>query len=181
MKLLLNSGGLDSCVAAYLNKGCVSLFIDLGEPNTEYARKAAQRTAELYCSEHYEVKLDGINQVNTNGYTHIPMRGKIIWVLGVAKAWELKIPTVISGMKSDSNTDDAIEKFNAMVDTLTFPRPDILPEVENVLFGYTTIKEVLALAPGVDVSHTISCNKNPACGECYKCKERRELGIEEVR
>ena len=181
MKLLLNSGGLDSCVAAFLNKGCVSLFIDLGEPNTEYARKAAKRTAELYCSDHYEVKLEGINQVVTKGYTHIPMRGKIIWVLGVAKAWELGIPTDISGMKADSNPKGTIEIFDQMVDTLQFPRPDVLPMVEDVLFDYKTIKEVLEAAPGVDISHTISCNKNPACGECYKCKERKELGIEEKR
>jgi len=179
--LLLNSGGIDSCVAAYLNNGCVSLFIDFGEPNTKYARKAALRTAELYCSKHYEVKLKGIHQVETNSYTHIPMRGKLIWIIGVAKAWELGLAEVISGMKSDSNRDDAIDKFNAMTDTLIFPRPKVIPQIKNVLFRYKTIKDVLSVAPNVDITHTISCNKNPVCRKCYKCRERKELGIEEKR
>lgn len=183
--LLLNSGGLDSCVAAFLMKRegrrTVSLFLGLDEENREYGRAAAAKTAALYCDDHIEVEVPGIHPVTTKGYYHIPMRGKLIWVYGIAKAWELKIPDVVSGMKSDSNSDDAVEKFNAMVNCLKFPRPEILPQIKNVLFGYETMKEVLELTPGIEVGHTVSCNRHPPCGECYKCRERIGLGLEEDR
>jgi len=179
--ILLNSGGVDSRVAAKISKdeGYVlhSLFIHANFHNDTKTIPAAKKTAELYCVDHYEfeypIDLWMEKKVIMNEkeikWWGIPYTGWMAYIIGAQYAMFKGYPTIISGMKNEGRK--VVEYVEKLADFMTNPTEIIAP-----VFKMSS-KEVIELAKRekIPLKDTWSCNRFPACERCTACKKRKDI------
>lgn len=192
--LLLNSGGLDSLVVAnYLNgtgNELYSLYVDLGQMNSERAKISAKRIADKYCTLGHEIitvssdlrdTFSTSNGLIKNSYKrNVPTNPVVIIGLGVILAYNLDIKYISTGHKADTgrNVNDFRESVYNLIQN-NFREPRILM---NPIGHFTTFEETLkkAFDEGLtleEINLTVSCPEIEPCGKCVKCKGRNSHGL----
>ena len=187
--VLLNSGGIDSRVAAAIaSKGgwsLTSLYIDNNPHNHDRAIRAAQRTADLYCTEHVvmpfpmDLTLLGDKRPSDKLPGAIGYSSIVTIVLGAAFARHRQIDNVISGTKNDvwsgdgwkTHLQDLFSCFSLYSKGHTY--------FHTPVEEYKTVQMIVEKAKklGVPLEDTVSCGHPTPCGICNKCTQRVKLGL----
>jgi 7-cyano-7-deazaguanine synthase in queuosine biosynthesis len=184
--ILLNSGGIDSRVAAAIARNTlelVSLYIDCNPHNRSRALPAAEKTASLYCTEHVvipfpmDIVLLGDKRPSSGLPGGIGYSSLFCTVIAASYAkWRGDIDCIVAGTKKDAWAADWKEKLAELLACYKFHQaPMFFSPVEDLL----TVHDVVAKATelGVPIDDTASCGADVPCGVCGKCKERKELGL----
>lgn len=178
--ILLNSGGIDSRVVACLAQNAGyrlhSFFVDSNEKIRDVARPAAQKTADLYCSDHFVFPYPVDWCIERGGGkfgTTYPLL--MSHTLGAQYALFNGIGVIFSGQKSEGTPDDFITPMNWQLShALQHKKVVAYAPLYNRAFA-----EVVELAKqfSVPLEDTYSCGKVPACGKCFTCKKRASVGL----
>ena len=173
--VLLNSGGIDSrvCAAIMQDKDWKlhSLHLPFNPHNKGAARKAARRTAELYCVGHYEAREPDNWVTMFKGFQGLPHTGIYVHLMGAIYAVSKGFEWVVSGYRKDVMAFDWTSDLTNLLsaskvhEPATFSMP--LKEESAGDAGLRIAKEL-----GVDISDTHSCWTDPPCGTCHKCSAR---------
>jgi len=177
--VLLNSGGIDSRVAAAIMTGedygwqLHSLHIPFNPHNRKACKGAAKRTAEMYCVDHEVSRRpdDWMMHMHERGFKHLPHTGIYTHLLAAIYAHSHEIPYVVSGIRKDVMQEDWRGKFIDLLSMskLTKPAVIVMPLLEETAADAGVR---LAMELDVDISDTHSCWTDPACGTCHKCSTR---------
>jgi 7-cyano-7-deazaguanine synthase in queuosine biosynthesis len=175
--VLLNSGGIDSRVAAHIMTSedygwhLHSLHIPFNPHNKGACRKAAQKTARQYCVEHYEAREPDNWITQFKGFWGLPHTGIYVHLMGAIYAVSKDIQWVVSGYRKDVMAFDWTRTLTELLSASKVHRPAaiVMPLKESVAAdaGIRMAKDL-----DVDISDTHSCWTDPPCGTCHKCKAR---------
>lgn len=183
--IVLNSGGIDSRLVAAQMQGMGwelhGLYVDYGQANREGALPAAQKTADLYCEGRLKVVPYPDFRCEKNdhmpGYIEQPAYGPMAAVVGWQYAVQIGAGWVVMGCKKDSYGEEHLTGLQDLVRANKMTKPVVF---SAPLWELATLSETLAKARelDVDVSDCVSCNRSwPPCGECNRCKGRKEFGL----
>ncbi len=185
--VLANSGGLDSCVVAYLlhkDYELHSLYIGLGHESQESQRVAARITANKYCVSHYEMNLSGTkSHINDMGHSGVPCISELVLSIGRQYCTTLRIIDGIdvrylaTGLKHMGRYRQTfVEDYFEAMQGCWHPK-----KIEPItpLWDCRNIIEY-ALEKGMtvdDLKHTVSCQFAKPCGKCGRCLPRNKYGL----
>ena len=175
--VLLNSGGIDSRVAAAIMAGedygwhLHSLHIPFNPYNREACKGAAGRTAAMYCKSH-EIASEPDNWITQfKGFKGCPHTGVYVHLLGAMYAVHRGFKWVVSGYRSDVMAFDWTGDLTNLLSASKVHQGPVfsmpLKLYKGTADGLEVAKEI-----GVDVSDTHSCWTDPPCGTCHKCEAR---------
>jgi 7-cyano-7-deazaguanine synthase in queuosine biosynthesis len=148
-----------------------SLYCDLGQRNGAAATASAERIADRFCVSHKSVRLDGGDYLHLNhyGYHSIVCQSLALLTLGAMEAVRTGAEAVASGVRVDVVDWDTREKWAALLPC--FRNMKVPPEFLWPIFRLNE-EEVRALVWSDPWQETVTCNFDPPCGGCYKCKVR---------
>ena len=185
--ILLNSGGIDSRVAAAIAHksqwNLVSLYIDCNPYSRSRSLPAAERTAELYCSEHVvmpfpmDLILLGDKRPNPSlpGGTAYSSLFCAILASSYAK-WRGDVNCIVSGTKNDAWVPEWKDRLAELMAGYKLHKPPMffapVAEMLQVKDVYLKAQEL-----GVPLEDTSSCGAAEPCGICKKCVQRGEMGL----
>jgi len=196
--VLLNSGGLDSALLAkkLFDEGFEvhSLWVNTKAIYEEQARLAAQTTANKFCVSHREITVDfgqHSNFFETSDevimYDEDPARIDKLWLcpqipllsatLGVIYTKTIGACGCYVGFKNriDEFKIDTFNKAMTLTNPTFYHPPLIAPFYSNETYQESiTLLEVIP----EDFSYTHSCTHDKPCGNCYKCINRTEVGVD---
>lgn len=173
--VLLNSGGKDTLASAVLltreGHKLDSLYCDLGLPNTDRSSAAAAELAAKYAATHQTIKVVGPALVGQKGRAgHLSFgvfhQTTIIVGLGAAYATSIGDEGLACGIrKMDPLRTHLAGSLN--VNPFNAPLPLLCPVME---LSDAAIFELVKSDPLW--RKTVTCNAEPACGTCGRCKLR---------
>lgn len=176
--VLLNSGGIDSRVAAAVLRAegheLLSFHVNWGRP----ARwdRSAEITAEAYCVDHYVFTFPRDWTIWKADKWSPPHTGSTLAALAAGYALLMGTTHVASGTKADA-AKHPDSRLRHLVDGINSDRRSDPIRYHAPLFDMTLGEEIdLALRLGVDLATTWSCPEPEACGRCSGCQRRAELG-----
>lgn len=179
--VLLNSGGVDSRVAAAIaNKAGYelhSIYIDCNPLNRDRALPAAQRTADLFCVSHEVLPFPSLTITYFPDLPGgLPYSSIVMFSVATAYCKFHKLDAVISGTRTDMWTGDWLERFK---DLLACHKKHTAPLFFTPIFALATMDEVVAKAKELDVplEDTTSCGRAVVPCGCFKCQSRTKLGL----
>lgn len=184
--LLLNGGGIDSLAVAMLLKASehdvMSLHVDLGYPNAEPCRNAAELIATTYCSSHKLITLNGLDAMGVDPaidtrYRPIQYQQLVLSSIGCSHAQMNGITYVTSGFRHGFLTNEFKPRLNGLLAQvkLSYLNPIL---VEHPLAGLSGDDAVFGIIQNSPILHqTVSCLQLPACGVCSKCLLRAKYNI----
>jgi len=175
--VLLDSGGIDSRIlAAYLsprNWDIHALHIPFNPHTRGASLKAAQKTADLYCSGITVMSgpPDWITTLNRDWHG-LPFTGLYVHLVGAMFAVSRGIEYVASGLKKEVMAGDYIATLREMLSQskMTTPPSFVVPFLEDPALADIGA----ALDSGIPLEDTHSCWTDPACGSCSKCRARAQ-------
>lgn len=190
--LILNGGGIDSlCVAKiikdqYPNIPTLSLYCNFGSPQRLKASKAAKLIANKYYNEHKELFLGEHKEGGTLSYANlltanhrvvfpiIPNLNMQLFSVGQSLGIQQNCTHMISGVKHEIFNKGALINYDNILKNTRLYRG---LKLEAPLF-LTRFSLIYHIVKDDSLLHqTWSCNFDEECGECHKCKVRKEYGI----
>jgi len=178
--ILLNSGGKDALLSAILHRKqqtvLHSLFIDLGQPNVDRARKAAEKIASEHCADHFEMTIPGdwfVDSPKAPSGKSIPYQAITLAIMASLYARKINVDYIIIGLRGGFK--DAFAHFSEALKCLPIPPkvPLYLLTIEGMSDDevYTDLKDHFLLP------ELVSCNFKEPCGKCLKCVDRKKHGL----
>lgn len=178
--ILLNSGGIDSRIAAAQFAGfgweLHSLYI-VDPRNDDASMAAAEETALLYCASHRIDPYYGpICAGNSEEDRLLPWFTLYAIVRGAQWAADMGIEHVLSGHKRDIQNDAFKDAIQTVLTTSTRTKSVV---VHFPLWELTDWNDLMIRARGVgaNLQGTYSCRTYPECGKCTRCVERARAGL----
>jgi len=178
---MLNSGGIDSRVTAKMMKdqGYIlhSIYIHANKKK-EQNKKAAERTAKLYCQDHimYEYPVDWFKIKDAKKkWRGVPYNALMSHVIGAQYTSFLGLDTLFTGLKAEGREINYSKKITELLACALQTAP---VTVESPLYDKND-KEVIGIAKEqkIPLDDTYSCFVYPPCGKCAACIKRKKYGI----
>jgi 7-cyano-7-deazaguanine synthase in queuosine biosynthesis len=181
--VLLNSGGIDSRVAAAMLVASGmephSLTLDWNPVARDRVLAAAQTTADAYCASHlvFAYPVDWMLHSDKLGRPRMPYTVHVAVALGAQYALHVDTLYVATGGRKVSVRNPATWHENmqsALNQSRLSPELIVLTPVFELGDSAVTAK---AAELGVDLTTTWSCSLDPACGTCVSCLRREREGV----
>jgi 7-cyano-7-deazaguanine synthase in queuosine biosynthesis len=183
--VLLNSGGIDSRVAAAMlvvsGMEVHSLTIDWNPGARERVLRAARLTADSYCASHFEFaySVDWMTWSDKLGRVRMPFAVLAAVALGAQYAVTLgpDVTWLATGRRYQSVEvpGSSTEEMNRV---LTQSRLSQTLVLLNPVFDFSDSRvDEKAAELGVDLTTTVSCLAAEECGTCVSCQRRRRFGL----
>jgi 7-cyano-7-deazaguanine synthase in queuosine biosynthesis len=178
--VLLNSGGIDSRVAAAVlhEQGWTlhSLYHDW--TGTDEQRAASAATAEQYCTSHHVIAWPDpswVVWVESLGKRALPHATFTTALLGAMYATKIGVLSVATGARRDSAFDGWRDAFQELLNSSRFfPDKLVVTPLWDLRDSEVTF---IGRTGNVDLDSTWSCPEAPQCGACASCRRRLEQGI----
>lgn len=179
--VLLNSGGIDSRVAAAMLRASGasvhSLFIDWNPASSFEAGRAARGTADAYCAGHevFRWPVDWRTWYPSLRKATTPYAFLGTLALGVQYAHHMGANFIASGVRREVHDADVLGIVADLLSANRFgTEKAFLAPVVNMSEADVTAK---ARELGVDLDSTWSCPEAPQCGQCSSCQRRVREGV----
>jgi 7-cyano-7-deazaguanine synthase in queuosine biosynthesis len=179
--VVLNSGGIDSRVAAKMMKdeGYVlhSIYVHANR-RKEQNKKAAEKTAELYCVDHfvYEYPVDWFKVKDKNKkWRGVPYNVLMSHVIGAQYASFLGLDVVFTGLKSEGREINYSRMMTELLATALQTSP---VAIKSPLYDKSSVAVIeMAKEQKIPLEDTYSCSIYPPCGKCAACIKRKKFGL----
>ena len=181
--VFLNSGGLDSLAVAILLKNAghelYSIFINLGADNSETSSVAAQKIADMYCTSHKVITVDGLKGIDETSKS-IPNAIYIYHFIASSYANLMGIDAITGGHKNDFYNPNFTDVLDLLVTGYKEGKPRTARRgLYRPLKDSNSSNQTYMIAKDSPLlSQTVSCIEKIPCGECAKCKMRLSLNID---
>lgn len=181
--VLLNSGGIDSRVAAAMLKAAGmtvhSLTLDWNFDARDRSLTAAKLTADLYCETHFvfTYPVDWRRWNEKLGKRSMPYTASTLHALAAQYSAQIDTPWIASGIRAEI-TDDPSHWRDRVMGGINTTGPSAKVVILAPLFDMKPVDVTAkALELGVDLTTTWSCTEPVACETCSSCKRRRSQNL----
>jgi 7-cyano-7-deazaguanine synthase in queuosine biosynthesis len=180
--VLLNSGGLDTLwCAEYLvrqQRPFVTLFFHLGHSGHDTTtRQASQALAHYYQVPWSEIRVTGLTPGLYPGapFARVPFQTQLL--LPLAASWMVaqQLTHLVTGAKAPMMGQTLALMTATLQENALTPYPIVF---EAPCANLTTTAVHHSLLGHPFLPQTVSCNDDPRCGTCPKCRHRSLHGLD---
>jgi len=160
----------------------LSLHVTFDYPNTDTCRQAAQQIAALYCQDHKDITVHGLEPMGfdpdlNDRFRPIQYQQLVLSGIGCSHAQMNGIPHVVSGFRHHFLTNQFKDVFNNLLSQVRLPYINPI-RLDHPLASVTEDAALFEIIKDSPILHnTVSCLFDPPCGTCSKCRFRGLYGI----